>query len=66
MMNTTELFLKTVDAFQAWIATGKNFATHSDLYERWDSALLEYAKAMNLSRSDASLHIFVAVNKDLI
>lgn len=65
-MNTTELFLKTIDAFKAWIDSGKNFATHSDLYERWDSALLEYAKAMNLSRSDAATHIYVAVKKDLI
>jgi hypothetical protein len=65
-MNTTELFLKTIDAFKAWINSGKNFATHSDLYERWDKALLEYAEAMNLSRSDAATHIYVAVKKDLI
>lgn len=65
-MNTTELFLKTIDAFKAWINSGKNFATHSDLYELWDRALLEYAEAMNLSRSDAATHIYVAVRKDLI
>ena len=65
-MNTTELFLKTIDAFKAWIDSGKNFATHGDLYDRWDSALLEYANAMNLSRSDAATHIYVAVKKDLI
>jgi hypothetical protein len=43
-----------------------DFVSFSDLYEAWDAALLEYAKAMNLSRGDASLHIYVAVRKDLI
>jgi hypothetical protein len=65
-MNTTELFLKTIDAYKAWIRSGMDFVSFSDLYEAWDAALLEYAKAMNLSRGDASLHIYVAVRKDLI
>jgi hypothetical protein len=65
-MNATELFLKTVDAYKAWIATGKDFLLFSDLYERWDSSLLEYAKAMNLSRSDAATHIYVAVKREMI
>jgi hypothetical protein len=43
-----------------------DFMSFSDLYERWDKALLEYAEAMNLSRSDAATHIYVAVKKDLI
>jgi hypothetical protein len=65
-LNTTELFLKTIDAYKAWIRTGMDFMSFSDLYERWDKALLEYAEAMNLSRSDAATHIYVAVKKDLI
>lgn len=66
MMTTTELFLKTVDAYKAWISTGMDFKSFSDLYERWDAALLAYAKAMNISRNDASLHITEAVKKDVI
>jgi len=65
-MNTTELFLKTVDAYKAWIRTGMDFMSFSDLYERWDSALLAYAKAMNISRDTASLHVTEAIKKDLI
>jgi hypothetical protein len=65
-MNTTELFLKTVDAYKAWIRTGMDFMSFSDLYERWDAALLEYAKAMNISRDTASLHVTEAIKKDLI
>ena len=63
-MTATELFLKTVDAYKAWIATGKDFVAHSDLYEAWDEAVLAYAKAMNLSRNDASLHITEALKRE--
>jgi hypothetical protein len=65
-VNTTELFLKTIDAYKAWLKTGKDFCCYSDLYESWDKALLAYAESMNLSRSDAATHIYVAVKKDLI
>jgi len=60
-MSTTELFLNTVDAYKAWIRTGMDFMSFSDLYERWDQALLAYAKAMNISRAEASLHIYEAI-----
>jgi hypothetical protein len=65
-MNATELFLKTIDAYKAWIKTGMDFMSFSDLYERWDEALLEYAKAMNISRSEASLHITEAMKRENI
>jgi hypothetical protein len=65
-MNTTELFLKTVDAYKAWIDTGKDFMYFSDLYEAWDKALLAYAKSMDINRDTASLHITEAIKKDLI
>ena len=64
MMNATELFLKTVDAYKAWIATGMNHREFAHLYEAWDEAVLAYAKAMNLSRNDASLHITEALKRE--
>jgi hypothetical protein len=66
MMNATELFLKTIDAYKAWIKTGMDFMSFSDLYERWDEALLAYAKAMNITRSEASLHITEAMKRENI
>ena len=64
MMNATELFLKTVDAYKAWIDTGMNHREFAHLYEAWDEAVLAYAKAMNLSRNDASLHITEALKRE--
>lgn len=63
-MNAPELFLKTIDAYKAWISTGMSFKDFSHLYEEWDKALLAYAKAMNLSRNDASLHITEAIKRE--
>ena len=63
-MNSTELFLKTVDAYKAWIDTGMNHREFAHLYEAWDEAVLAYAKAMNLSRNDASLHITEALKRE--
>ena len=63
-MNATELFLKTVDAYKAWIDTGMNHREFAHLYEAWDEAVLAYAKAMNLSRNDASLHITEAIKRE--
>lgn len=63
-MNPTELFLKTVDAYKAWIDTGMNHREFAHLYEAWDEAVLAYAKAMNLSRNDASLHITEALKRE--
>ena len=63
-MTATELFLKTVDAYKAWIATGMNHREFAHLYEAWDEAVLAYAKAMNLSRNDASLHITEALKRE--
>mgnify|MGYP007006639771 CR=1 FL=1 len=60
-MNATELFLKTVDAYKAWIATGKDFVAHTDLWVAWDAAVCEYAEAMNVSRDHASLHVTEAI-----
>jgi hypothetical protein len=63
-MNATELFLKTVDAYTAWVETGMNHKEFSDLYERWDAALIAYAQAMNITRNEASLHITEAIRTE--
>jgi hypothetical protein len=63
-MNTTELFLKTIDAYKAWSKTGMDFCCHSDLYEAWDEALLAFAKSMNVSRSDAATYVYVVIRKE--
>ena len=55
-----ELYLKALDAYKAWIATGKDFVNHADKFEAWDVAILAYAKAVNVSRSHAATEIFVA------
>jgi hypothetical protein len=60
-MMQTELFLKTVDAYKAWIATGMNHREFSDLYEAWDEAVLAYAKSMGIARRYAADHVFEAV-----
>jgi hypothetical protein len=61
-MNATELFLKTVDAYKAWVETGMNHKEFSDLYERWDEAVLAYAKSMNITRRQAADHVYEAVD----
>ena len=63
-MNTTELFLQTIDAYKAWLKTGKDFCCHADLYEAWDNSLMAFAKSINVSRSDAATYVYVAVNKE--
>lgn len=63
-MNTTELFLKTVDAYKTWSKTGMDHKNFTHLYEAWDEALMAFAKSMNLSRSDASTYVYVVIRKE--
>jgi hypothetical protein len=58
----TQLFLKTVDAYKAWVETGMNHKEFSDLYERWDEAVIAYAKSMNITRRQAADHVYEAVD----
>ena len=60
-MSKTELFLKTVDAYKTWVSSGMNFQSFTDLYEAWDEALLSYAEAMSISRSEATFHVYEAI-----
>jgi hypothetical protein len=64
MMNATELFLKTVDAYKAWIATGMNHREFAHLYEAWDEAVLAYAQSMGIARRFAADHVFEAVKRE--
>jgi hypothetical protein len=55
-MNTTELFLKAVNAYKAWINTGMDFSDFTDLYDAWDEAVIAYM-------TDAGVNRMVAINQ---
>jgi hypothetical protein len=61
MMSSEQLFLKAVDAYKAWLETGKDFLNHSDLFEVWDDAVMTYADSINLKRSQAVTHVVMAL-----
>jgi len=63
MMTTTELFLQAMHAYKAWIHSGMDFMNFGDLYEKWDSAILEFARAADISRSEACTQVYVAVGR---
>lgn len=56
-----ELFLKAMDAYKAWIATGKDFVCHADLFEVWDKAINAFAEARSIPVSWAKTEVYVAV-----
>jgi recombinational DNA repair ATPase RecF len=61
MMFSEQLFLKAVDAYKAWLETGKDFLNHSDVFEAWDEAVLAYAESINLKRSQAVTHVVMGL-----
>lgn len=60
-MSNMEMFLDACRLFKVWCDTGKDAVNHWDDYEAWDAAVLAFAKSANLSRSDACLYVFEAV-----
>jgi len=60
-MTTEELFLNAVSAYRAWIDSGKNFMTHSHLYDSWDDAVQAYADQAMLRRNQAVSHVVQAL-----
>jgi hypothetical protein len=52
-MNSTELFLKAVDAYKAWDDSGKDFVSHSELWEAWDEAVVAFTHAAGMNRMEA-------------
>ena len=57
----TELFLDACRLYKVWCDTGKDAANCWADYEAWDVAVIAFAQSMNLSRSDATLYVFEAV-----
>lgn len=60
-MKTTELFLICVAAYKAWDDTGKDFVSHSDLWEAWDEAVVDFTRVAGMNRMEA----IYAVRKSL-
>jgi hypothetical protein len=61
MRNLEELFLDAVNAYKAWINTGKDFVNHADLYDSWDDAVNAYADQAMLRRNQAVSHVVQAL-----
>jgi hypothetical protein len=61
-MLTAELFLDALNKYRAWCDTGKDAKHHWGLYELWDEAIIKYAKAVNVSRSQACLEVFTVLD----
>jgi hypothetical protein len=61
MMSSEQLFLQAVSAYRTWIDCGKDFLNHSDLFEAWDDAVLAYADAIYVKRSQAVTHVVMAL-----
>jgi hypothetical protein len=53
MRNPEDLFLDAVNAYKAWVATGKDFVNHADLFDVWDDAVTAYGQAVFLERNRA-------------
>jgi hypothetical protein len=53
MRDPEVLFLEAINAYKAWVATGKDFLNHSDLFEVWDDAVNAYAQSIFLERNRA-------------
>jgi hypothetical protein len=61
MIASEVLFLQAIDSYRAWIATGKDFLNHAELYDVWDDAVLAYAQSINLRRAQAVSHVLTAL-----
>jgi hypothetical protein len=57
MREPEALFLDAINAYKAWIDTGKDFLNHADLFDVWDEAVCAYAQAVFISRNRAVCQI---------
>jgi len=53
MRSPEELFLDAVNAYKAWVATGKDFINHAHLFDVWDDAVTAYGQSVFLERNRA-------------
>jgi recombinational DNA repair ATPase RecF len=53
MRSPEQLFLEAINAYKAWLATGKDFLNHADLFDVWDDAVTAYGQAVFLERNRA-------------
>jgi recombinational DNA repair ATPase RecF len=53
MRSPEELFLEAINAYKAWVNTGKDFLNHADLFDIWDDAVTAYAQSVFLDRNRA-------------
>jgi hypothetical protein len=53
MRSPEELFLDAVNAYKAWVACGKDFLNHAQLFDVWDDAVTAYGQAVFLERNRA-------------
>jgi hypothetical protein len=53
MRSPEELFLQAIEAYKAWVNTGKDFLNHADLFDVWDDAVTAYAQSVFLDRNRA-------------
>ena len=53
MRDPEVLFLEAVNAYKAWLETGKDFLNHSDLFDVWDDAVTAYGQSIFLERNRA-------------
>lgn len=53
MRDPEVLFLEAINAYKAWIDTGKDFLNHSDLFDAWDDAVTAYGQSVFLERNRA-------------
>jgi len=60
-MLQAELFIKAVNAYKTWCKSGMDFNSFAHLYDEWDDAVMNYARACNISRNDACTQVYVDV-----
>ena len=60
-MLQAELFIKAVNAYKPWCKSGMDFVDFTHLYEALDEAVMNYARACNISRNDACTQVYVDV-----
>jgi len=61
MMLQAELFIAAVTAYKTWIKAGMSFTDFAYLYDEWDNAVMNYARACNISRNDACTQVYCDV-----
>ena len=46
----TDLFAEALDAYTAWLKSGRDHKTAQHLFDAWDEAIMKYAEFANVSR----------------